>query len=264
MPFHEQGELRYFTLSTFDRQGVKHGFFTRKGGISPQPWDSLNVATSVGDSRENVIENRNRIMALFGKRYDSIFDTWQIHSDIVYYSETPRPILEPHQKGDAVMTSNPDVALMMVFADCVPLLFYDTQKKIIAVAHAGWQGTVQHIASKTIHKMKEVYGSQTSNIITGIGPSIGADHYEIGEDIIKQVANSFSFDGNEDKVLIKRDDKIYFDMWQANKLLLEKEHVASIEIAGLCTACDTSNWYSHRAENGTTGRFAAVLTVEHE
>lgn len=262
MPFHEQNGLYYFSLSTFDEQGVRHGFFTRQGGVSPIPWSSLNVATSVGDSRENVIENRNRIMALFGKSYDSIYDTWQVHSDLVLHSELPRPISEPHKKGDAVMTSNADVALMMVFADCVPILFYDIQNKVIAIAHAGWQGTLKHIASRTIEMMKETYHSEARHIITGIGPSIGVDHYEIGEETAREVAASFY--EKEDMVLKKKGDKIYFDMWQANKLLLEQENVASIEIAGLCTACDINNWYSHRAEKGSTGRFAAVLTMNHE
>ena len=262
MPFHEQDGLKYFSLPTFNEQNVNHGYFTRKGGVSTVPWNALNVATSVGDSRENVIENRNRIMAVFSKHYDSIFDVWQIHSDIVHHSEIPRPVHEPHKKGDAVMTSNPEVALMMVFADCVPILFFDVRKKVIAVAHAGWQGTVKHIASRTIEMMKEIYHSKSGDIITGIGPSIGVDHYEIGEKTAREVAASFSDVENE--VLKKAGNRIYFDMWRANELLLEKERVASVEIAGLCTACDTENWYSHRAENGSTGRFAAVLTLNHE
>lgn len=260
MAFQEKNGLRYFTLSSFEEQGIPHGFFARLGGISPAPWISLNVATSVGDSREDVIENRNRILSTFGKRYDDVFDTWQVHSDIVHRSEKPRPIEEPHVKGDAVMTSNPAVALMMVFADCVPVLFYDTKKHVIAIAHAGWQGTVKHIVCRTIEKMQQEYGSEAGDIITGIGPSIGVDHYEIGESTAKIVKESFP--GEEERVLKYIGGKPHFDMWQANALLLERYSVKSIEIAGICTACDLENWYSHRAENGNTGRFAAVLTLE--
>jgi hypothetical protein len=259
MSFRENNGLRYFTLSSFDEFGIGHGFFTRIGGVSPEPWMSLNVATSVGDKRENVIENRNRILELFGKKYDSVFDTWQIHSDIVRSSENPRPVEMPHEKGDAVITSNPNVALMMVFADCVPVLFFDTQKNVIAIAHAGWQGTVKHIVCRTIEKMQDEYGSNVQDIIAGIGPSIGVDHYEIGDSTENIVRESFPAD--EEKVLQRRKGKIFFDMWQANKLLLERYELKSIEIAGICTACDLKNWYSHRAENGNTGRFAAILTL---
>ena len=260
MAFREQNGLRYFTLASFDEQGIPHGFFTRHGGVSPAPWTSLNVATSVGDSREHVIENRNRILSVFGKQYDAVFDTWQIHSDIVYHSEKPRLVDEPHKKGDAVMTSNPDVALMMVFADCVPVLFYDTKKQVIAIAHAGWQGTVKHIVCRTVEKMNKEYGSEAGDIIAGIGPSIGVDHYEIGESTAKIVEESFPND--KERVLKIINGKPHFDMWQANAALLEKYSLKSIEIAGLCTACDLDNWYSHRAENGKTGRFAAVIVLK--
>jgi len=260
VPFQDKNGLRYFTLSSFDELGIEHGFFTRIGGVSPQPWSSLNVATSVGDAREHVIENRNRILGIFGKRYDSVFDTWQIHSDIVRWSESPRPVETPHEKGDAVITSNPKVALMMVFADCVPVLFYDTRKNVIAIAHAGWQGTVKHIVCRTIEKMQQKYGSNAQDIIAGIGPSIGVDHYEIGESIESVVKENFP--GEESRILQRRTGRLYFDMWQANVLLLESYPLKSIELAGICTACDVDNWYSHRAENGNTGRFAAVLTLK--
>ncbi len=260
MAFREKNGLRYFTLSSFDELGIQHGFFTRVGGVSPQPWAALNVATSVGDTRENVIENRNRILKIFGKRFDSVFDTWQIHSDIVRCSESPRPVETPHEKGDAVITSNPEVALMMVFADCVPVLFYDTRKKIIAIAHAGWQGTVKHIVCRTIEKMQAEYGSNAQDIIAGIGPSIGVDHYEIGGSTETSIKESFP--GEEERILQRRAGRLYFDMWQANALLLERYSLKSVEIAGVCTACDLGNWYSHRAENGNTGRFAAVLTLK--
>ncbi|NMC45474.1 MAG: peptidoglycan editing factor PgeF [Chloroflexi bacterium] len=260
MPYVEKNGLKFFTLPSFETEGVAHGFFTRQGGVSPQPWQTLNVATSVGDSRENVIENRNRILNIFGMSYDSVFDTWQVHSDIVHRSENPRPIDQPHKKGDAVITANPRVALMMVFADCVPVLFYDTGKKVIAIAHAGWQGTVKHIVSRTVEKMQAMYGSQPAQIIAGIGPSIGVDHYEIGESTAQSVRASFR--DHQDVVL--RQEKgghLYFDLWQANKILLEKKGLKNIEVAGICTACDMQHWYSHRGEHGNTGRFAAVITL---
>lgn len=259
MPFIDKNGLSFFTFSSFEEEGIPHGFFTRQGGVSPQPWQTLNVATSVGDSRENVIENRNLILRIFGKQYDSVFDTWQVHSDIVQHSELPRPVDQPHEKGDAVITSNPQVALMMVFADCVPILFYDTKRKVIAIAHAGWQGTVKHIASRTVEEMQAVYGCQSADIMAGIGPSIGVDHYEIGESTAQSVRESFP--DHQDMVLQEREGHLYFDMGQANTILLEEKGLKHIELAGICTACDMHHWYSHRGEHGKTGRFAAVITL---
>jgi len=260
MVFHEEHGLKYLTLQTFDEYDVPHGFFSRRGGISPQPWASLNVATSVGDSRDNVIENRNRIMHIFGKNYTDVFDVWQIHSDIVQSSEEPRSIGEPHKKGDAIITSNPQVALMMVFADCVPILLYDVKKNIGAIVHAGWQGTVKYIACRTIEKMQNEYGCDTQNILAGIGPSISVDHYEIQNSTAEVIRESFP-NGSE-KIIAQRDDKLFFDLWAANELLLRRYPLKSIEIAGICTACELKDWYSHRAENGKTGRFAAVLNIK--
>lgn len=260
MGFQEENGLRYFTLPSFEENGIAHGFFTRLGGISPKPWESLNVATSVGDSRAHVVENRNRIMSIFEKNFDDVFDTWQIHSDIVHCSESPRSIEKPHEKGDAVITSNPTVALMMVFADCVPVLFYDTKKNVCAIAHAGWQGTVKHIVCRTVEKMQAEYGCASEDILAGVGPSIGVDHYEVGDSTKKIIEESFP--GESEKVLQRRTGKVYFDMWQANVLLLERYGLKSIEVAGICTACDLQNWYSHRAEKGNTGRFAAVINVK--
>ncbi len=232
MPFYEEAGLKYFTLSSFDELGINHGFFSRRGGVSPQPWASLNVATSVGDSRENVIENRNRILGIFGKQYSDVFDTWQIHSDIVHCSESPRPVEVPHEKGDAVITSNPQIALMMVFADCVPVLFYVMKKNVCAIAHAGWQGTVKHIVCRTVEKCRSITDVRRGILWQALAlPSV----WIITKLGIPPNRPLKKLPEETERVLQRRSGKTYFDMWQANALLLERFPLRSIEIAGICT-----------------------------
>jgi hypothetical protein len=148
----------------------------------------------------------------------------------------------------------------MRFADCVPILFHDPRKGVIGVAHAGWVGTLRDVATATINAMAKQYGSNPADIIAGIGPSIGPDHYEVGADVILQVMQKF---GDESEQLLKsHNGKIHFDLWKTNRLLLEKAGVEKIEVAEICTACNTDDWFSHRAEKGRTGRFGALITLQ--
>ncbi len=251
--------LEYLKFSSMDDDKIVHGIFTRKGGISPQPWASLNLGGTVGDTRENVIENRRRIYQAMGRPVESIFDVWQVHSADVICTEKPRPLNAPHEKADAILTNNPDITLFMRFADCVPILLHDPVRKVVGIVHAGWMGTVNKVLAQTILTMIEKYGSNPGDIIAGIGPSIGPDHYQVGEDVIEKVKIAF---GNQaEELLINLNGHSYFNLWRANGILLQHAGVTSVEVSGLCTACDTNRWYSHRAEAGKTGRFGAFISL---
>ena len=259
MPFVNKDGLEYFQFESFDPQFDMHGIFTRKGGVSPQPWSSLNLGGTVGDERPNVIENRRRIYSVMDRAVESIFDVWQVHSADVICSDIPRPLDAMHEKGDAILTDNPQITLFMRFADCVPILLHDPERRVIGVVHAGWQGTVKKVVQHAVQKMTLQYGSHPGDIYAGIGPSIGPDHYQVGEDVINQVHASFG--NNAPEILIHHNGSTHLDLWQANSILLEQAGVSHIEIANICTACDINRWYSHRAEHGKTGRFGAILTL---
>ncbi len=254
--YHTDG-LEYVCFESFPKDKVKQGIFSRLGGVSPAPWDGLNLGGTVGDSRENVIENRRRMFASLERPVESLFDVWQVHSRDVVCSENPRPLDQAHQKADAILTANSHVTLLMRFADCVPILLYDPDKKVVGLVHAGWMGTVSQIVLAAVNEMQRHYGSLPRNILAGIGPSIGPDHYEIGPDVVEKVHESFL--GQAKDVLAERDGRSYLDLWKSNRLLLESAGVRSIEVAGVCTACDIGHWYSHRAEHGKTGRFGALI-----
>jgi polyphenol oxidase len=259
MPFNQLDSLRYYTFDLLNQKEIVHGVFTREGGVSPVPWNSLNVGGLVGDTRENIIENRARIFKTMGREVETIFDVWQVHSRDVVCAEQPRPLDAPHQKADAIITNQPGITLFMRFADCVPVLLYDPCRKVVGLVHAGWQGTIKKIAAEAITAMTKQYQCQPEDILAGIGPSIGPDHYAVGGDVIAQVQNAFGKDAGA--LLLSREEKVYLDLWKANEIVLQQAGVHSIQVAGQCTACHPEVWFSHRQENGSTGRFGAVIAL---
>ena len=257
MPFHHQDNLRFFQFNTLQ---ARHAIFTRHGGLSPEPWGSLNVGGTVGDDLTRVRVNRNLSLKTLGCSPDSVFDVWQVHSADVVCATAPRPDSESVRQADIILTDKPELTLYMRFADCVPILFHDPRKGVVGVAHAGWMGTVRDVATASVNAMKRQYGSNPADIIAGIGPSIGPDHYEVGSDVILQVMQKF---GDDSELLLKsHNGKIHFDLWKTNRLLLERAGVGQIEVAEICTACHTDDWFSHRAEKGRTGRFGALITLQ--
>jgi len=247
-----------FEDGTFD--GVVHGFFTRQGGVSPNPWTSLNLATTVGDSRENVIENRKRIFDSVSRSVDTLFDVWQVHSTDVICTDKCRELNEPHQKADAIFTDLPEITLLMRFADCVPIILYDERKHVVGIVHAGWQGTVNGIVRRAVETIQKRYHVNASDLVAGIGPSIGPDHYAVGKNVYEAAKTEF---GEERERLFHRDNgSMFFNLWLANGFLLEKSGVTNIHYSNICTACHLEDWYSHRAEQGKTGRFGAVIALK--
>ncbi len=259
MPFTEVGELRYYYFDLFRLAGMVHAVFTRQGGVSPAPWKSLNLGGLGGDSKENVVENRRRIFDAVGLQVESIYDAWQVHGTNVICTNRPRPLDLAHVKADAILTDNPQVTLFMRFADCVPIFLYDPIHRVVGMAHAGWQGTLLQVAQITVERMISEYDTNPEDILAGIGPSIGPDHYEIGPDVAEKVRETFS--GEVAELLLNRHGKIYFDLWKTNQLILERAGIQQIEVAGVCTACHPEDWYSHRAEHGKTGRFGALIAL---
>jgi YfiH family protein len=252
--------ISLYQFESFTQLPIEHAFFGRHGGVSLPPYDSLNQANTVGDPRENIFENRRRSFEAIQRPVESIYDVWQVHGTTVLCSEAPRPLEEPHQKADAIFTQNPEVTLFMRFADCVPILLFDPLTKTIGIIHAGWQGTVKQIVRVAIETIQQHYHVDPNNLVTGIGPSIGKCHYQVGAEVVDAVHKSFG--KQADSLLELRDGYPYFDLWEANKVLLHNAGVTNIQVAELCTACNTREFFSHRAEKGNTGRFAAALYLK--
>lgn len=258
MPFCQNNGVRYYTFDLFPRSVVQ-AVFTRHGGVSPAPWDSLNVGGTVGDEGARVLENRTRSFAALGRRLELMFDVWQVHSADAVFAEAPRPLNVDHHQADIIFTDQPRVTLYMRFADCVPILLHDPKRRVVGITHAGWLGTVRGACAAAVRAMVQHYGSRPEDIQAAIGPSIGVDHYEIGPDVVSRVQEAFGIDA--EGLMEMHAEKTHLDLWAANRMQLEQSGVRQIEVAGICTACHLEDWYSHRAEKGRTGRFGVLIAL---
>ena len=258
MPFESTAGIRYYQFERLG-DGLTQAVFTRQGGCSPDPWTALNLGGTVGDDPGRVRENRNRALLALNRAPESVYDVWQVHGVSVAIAEAPRLPETPHLQADTILTNTPGITLLMRFADCVPIFLHDPVRKVVGISHAGWMGTVRGTVRMAVEAMQARFGSTPGDILAGIGPSIGPDHYEVGPDVVSQVRQAFGQSAS--RLLTDHAGATHFDLWTANRLALEKAGVWQIELAGLCTACHTEDWYSHRAERGRTGRFGAIIAL---
>ncbi len=245
---------RFANLASHDE--VLHGVFTRLGGVSPSPYESLNVGHLVGDDHELVEANHDLIYQALGISRSDVVTAHQVHGRQV-------ALVGPGDRGrvvpatDALITDVPGVALMLRFADCLPVLLYDPVRQAIGLAHAGWRGTIKEIAEKTASAMVEAYGSRSADVVAGLGPCIGPCCYQVGTEVIESVKARFNH--WQGFLRPQGDGSVHFDLWEANRRQLAELGVKEIEVSQLCTACHTDEFFSHRAEGGRTGRFAVIL-----
>ncbi|MEE8122026.1 MAG: peptidoglycan editing factor PgeF [Anaerolineales bacterium] len=254
----QTGSLVYYQFKSLLQPNLVHGVFTRHGGLSPDPWRSLNIGGTMGDDPDRVAENHQRLFSALNRPAGSVFDVWQVHSANVVVADGPRND-RPHIKGDIILTDDPGVTLLMRFADCVPILLYDPHRIAIGIAHAGWLGTVRRAAEVAVQAMVQTFQSDPTDILVGLGPSIGPDHYTVGAEVVEQFEASFGSDAS--RHLVRKDEGTYLDLWSANQALLQGQGVEHIEVAKICTACHIKDWYSHRSEGGKTGRFGVAIAL---
>jgi polyphenol oxidase len=235
-----------------------HGVFTRLGGVSKPPFATLNLGRGVPDEPSAIDENYRRICATLGLDRSSLVTGYQTHSEhVVIVDDAMAGQLLP--ATDALITRSPRVALTLRFADCVPILLFDPVQRAIGIVHAGWKGTLSRIAGKTAEAMAASFGSRPSDLIAGIGPSIGPCCYEVGEDVRRLV--SATFVRTDDLLQPRPGDRVHLDLWAANRRVLEDAGVQHIESGALCTSCHRHEFFSHRGEAGVTGRFGAFLAL---
>jgi YfiH family protein len=256
----QNGQVYYQFERLRQHGGLRHGIFTRKGGVSATPFESLNVGSTVGDEQANVLENRERLAQAMGVRDEQVHTAWQVHSADVLVLRRPDRQWPP-PKADGLVTDRPGLPIGMRFADCVPLLFYDPAKRVLGMAHAGWRGTAAGVGPCTVETMCDVFGCRPADIIAGIGPSIGPARYEVGPEVAAEIKAAF---GDTEGLLAYPNGsgaRPYLDLWEANRRALEQTGVRQIEVAEMCTASNVDEFYSHRAEAGRTGRFGALAVL---
>jgi hypothetical protein len=249
---HTHNELVYYS---FDSLSVRHGVFTRLGGVSVGMWSSLNLSRSTGDDIDSVRENRHRMYGAMN--VSRALTSWLIHSNRVRVVSNA-DLGQDDVHADAMVTNTRGLALTLRFADCVPVIFHDPQREVIGVAHAGWQGIVNGVLPATVQTMRDAFGCDLRDIVACIGPSIGPEKFEVGEDVAAKIQGAVS-----ENVIVKNGNpKPFVDLWRSARSQLFDAGLRQIEIGGLCTASDTCEWFSHRAEKGKTGRFGVLAVLD--
>ena len=264
---HKEGGVIYLSYPALDRKGmVCHGFSTRLGGVSQGVFRSMNLGFGRGDDKENVLENFGRIAGAIGFSREDIVTADQTHTtNVREITKEDRGNVVTKERAfhnvDGMITDVPGLILTTFYADCVPLYFVDPVHKAIGLSHSGWRGTAGKIGKVTLEKMRKRYGTDPSEVVAAIGPSICRDCYEVSEDVIQQFQQAFPREDWESLYDEKADGKYQLDLWQANRLILLEAGVLPdrIIMPEICTCCNPEFLFSHRASGGKRGNLAAFL-----
>ncbi len=242
--------LQFHSLSGEDH--LVHGIFTRHGGVSDPPYDSLNTAYDVGDRTERVKKNLRKISEVMGAERLIFMD--QVHGGkIMVLKKADHPDLESTPCADAIITDIPNIAIMVKLADCQGVILYDHVKLVLGLVHCGWRGNTNNTLGFVISRMKSEFGCIGSDILAAIGPSLGpcCAEFRSYHNIFPPGFITFSVRDN------------YFNLWEVSRsqLLDAGLDEDNIDIAEVCTKCNTHLFYSYRAQR-ITGRFATVAMLQ--
>jgi len=225
---------------------LPHGFTTRAGGVSADPWASLDLGDQVGDDPAAVAENWRRLEAATGLAFARVR---QVHGARVLTAAGPS---QPCQEADAVISDRPGLAACVAVADCVPLLLAAPGGRAVAAVHAGWRGTEARIGAEGARALAAAASVPVASLRAVLGPSIGPCCYQVGEALADRFAAAFG-----PGVVRREPGGPRLDLWAANRLALQQAGVTEVEVLGRCTACEPARFFSHRRDGGRTGRMVA-------
>ncbi|GGA20942.1 laccase domain protein YlmD [Paenibacillus physcomitrellae] len=255
------------------------GFTGRSGGVSQAPYSSLNLALHVGDRPEAVLENRLRLVKALGFEPEALTCGEQTHGSrvaVVTAGDRGKGRLDREsafQETDGLVTDVPGILLTSFYADCVPLYFFDPVHRAVGLAHAGWKGTVAEIAGQVVENMKETYGTQPEQLLAAIGPSIGEAAYEVDDNVMQRVwpllERLKNGNANPDGTVLPYKESPNAGRWllnlkELNRIIMIKAGImpSHIECTSWCTSTHVENFFSHRKENGKTGRMASFIGLK--
>lgn len=232
--------------------GVTAGFSLRRGGVSAGPYRSLNLGLSTGDDPQNVARNRRLLFAPLGIDVNRLAVAGQVHgSDVLVVTE---PGLYPGMDG--LVTTAADVTLCITAADCAVVLMADPVARVAAACHSGWRGTAAGVAEKTLASMLEC-GARAESIRAYVSPCICVDHFEVGPEVADRFAAEF---------VERRPDwpRPHVDMKAAIAAQLVRRGLPeeSVAVSSRCTFAETNDFFSYRAEGGTTGRMMGFIRLD--
>ncbi|MCD7858012.1 MAG: peptidoglycan editing factor PgeF [Clostridiales bacterium] len=254
----------------FTDEGACHGFSTRLGGVSPAPWDSLNLGIGRGDDPERVRENCRRFCAAIGGAdAERLVFSHQVHRAdvrVCTLADAGKGLdRERDYEADGLMTDVPGLPLMIFSADCIPVLFYDPAGRVVAASHAGWRGTALGIVAVTLSRMEAVYGCRPADIRCAIGPGISRCCFETREDVPQAMRDALGAEA-EDFIDPLPNGRFHVDLKGINRRWAEKGGVPpeNIVISDDCTSCKRGLYWSHRHTGPARGSMAAVIQLNPE
>lgn len=262
----------YYQFSSFQvySPGLRHLITTRISGYSQKPYDTLNIGLHVGDKKDDVLRNRKLVCQTMGYEVDSMIAMQQSHTanvrviDAHYKGRGAREWEDGIENTDALVTDSKDIILSGMAADCSLNILYDPVKRVLGVCHSGWKGTVSGVLRNTISEMVKTFNCRREYIRVGIGPVICSKCYEVGDDLIEAMKDSFpsSFGGILSKT---RQGSWSISLVNALYMQLCGEGIkpGHIELSNICNACKIDEFYSYRNENRTTGRFGLFAVLNY-
>jgi YfiH family protein len=262
-----RAQLEVLAWPAFDRFDVDVMVTTQNGGVSRGSYESLNLGLHVGDSDEDVLENRRRAASALGADLRDMVFCNQAHGrevHIVTQGDQGRGSLALDNaiaRTDALVTAESSIVLVVMVADCVPIVLYDPVAHVLACVHAGWRGTVARVSEAAVAAMRTL-GSQPQDIVAGVGPAIDPRRYQVGDDVLDAAAECFG--GRRDEVICPDGTgKWLFDLWTANQIVLRDaglrdEHV---QVAAIPTGSAGSGLFFSDREVRPCGRFAAIARL---
>lgn len=233
-----------------DLPGLTAAESTRHGGVSPAPYQSLNLGLNTADSQRNVEENRARFFAALGIDPNRVATSHQVHGQEILMVDEPGR----YEGYDALVTNQPNLFVGVSTADCVPVLVYDQKHNVVAAIHAGWKGTLAELVRQTLEEMQARYDTHPNDCYAYVGTCIDETSYEVGPDVADQFAPEF-------KRVDEFTQRTFINLRSANSKQLTSFGIptAQIAISSFSTVLNNEDYFSHRLEKGTTGRLMAII-----
>jgi hypothetical protein len=253
----------YYASPLLDAVGVPHAFSTRVGGISPQPFDSLNLGNPSNcdtvDDWDSIYRNYALLEGAIGCAGRPRCWVHQVHGNVVHRVAAGEPF-ESGPKGDALVSDDAGRIVAVRVADCVPILIASNDGRLVAAVHSGWRGVIADVVGATVASMRSWRSDMSpATFVAAVGPCIGYEAFEVGPEVINEFTAAFGADA---PVRRTDDGKGRVDLRRAVKQQLLRAGLteANVDTSDRCTVRDRDEFFSHRRDRGVTGRMAALIS----
>ena len=239
-----------------------HAFSTRQGGVSPPPFHSLNLSLNTGDKEAYVRKNRHILATALGFSPSALLTVNQVHGDSILIIDSSSMRVLSGARCDAIVTNRPGIAISVLTADCVPILLADPDRKAIAVIHAGWKGTASDLPGKTVRTMADRFKTQPENLLVTAGPAIGPCCYEVDARVYAAFSHHKDHWAEWSRGASQNHWMLNLPLANIDLLVQAGVRRQNIHLFEICTHCQSEHFYSHRRDNGATGRQIAFIMLK--